>query len=144
MLCLLGTRAAIVTGNFDLGFTKRGFYFFGSVSVTIVSCGRFFVFLVVEMCIEFGKQIPWPVDKPAACCRCSCEGVSARLESVLPNGGTMKYRYFNSSDGETIKDAVLVTHRQYINGNWIDVDDFSEYLDAAAIVTGKQIGRAHV
>ena len=45
----------------------------------------------------------------------------------------MKYRYFNSSDGETIKDAVLVTHRQYINGNWVDVGDFSEYHDAVDI-----------
>ena len=49
-----GIRAG--AGNLDFRFSKRGFYFFCSVTVTVISVFGLFMLFVVQMGIEFSVQ----------------------------------------------------------------------------------------
>ena len=41
----------------------------------------------------------------------------------------MNYRYYIPDDGETIDDAVPVTHQMWDGSEFVETDDFSEWVD---------------
>jgi hypothetical protein len=50
----------------------------------------------------------------------------------------MKYRYFNPDEGETIDDAEPVVTTWFVDGGFVEVDEFTNDVETAAEVAAEQ------